>query len=46
MRYYWDTVDQCVAPEVVMDALREAGFQNVARAVRLALLNEYTASVP
>ncbi|AFL74195.1 class I SAM-dependent methyltransferase [Thiocystis violascens] len=46
MRYYWDTVDRCVAPEIVIEALREAGFQGVTRSVQFALLTEYTASRP
>jgi demethylmenaquinone methyltransferase/2-methoxy-6-polyprenyl-1,4-benzoquinol methylase len=46
MRYYWDTVDQCVAPDVVLEALREAGFSRVNRSVRFALLTEYSASRP
>lgn len=43
MQYYWDTVDQCVSPNVVIDALKDAGFGSVARSVKLALLTEYTA---
>ena len=29
MDYYWDTVEQCVPPEQILAAMREAGFQNV-----------------
>jgi demethylmenaquinone methyltransferase/2-methoxy-6-polyprenyl-1,4-benzoquinol methylase len=43
MRYYWDTVDQCVPPAAILAALAEAGFVQPARAVMLGLLNEYTA---
>jgi demethylmenaquinone methyltransferase / 2-methoxy-6-polyprenyl-1,4-benzoquinol methylase len=46
MQYYWDTVDQCVSPSVVIDALKDAGFDSVARSVKLALLTEYTACCP
>jgi len=28
MDYYWDTVEQCVPPETILAAMREAGFQN------------------
>jgi demethylmenaquinone methyltransferase/2-methoxy-6-polyprenyl-1,4-benzoquinol methylase len=28
MDYYWDTVDQCVAPEEIVGALESAGFQH------------------
>jgi demethylmenaquinone methyltransferase/2-methoxy-6-polyprenyl-1,4-benzoquinol methylase len=27
MDYYWDTVEQCVPPETILAAMREAGFQ-------------------
>lgn len=43
MRYYWDTIDQCVSPAVVIGALEYAGFTNVKRTVKFALLSEYTA---
>lgn len=43
MRYYWDTIEQCVSPAVVIGALEHAGFTNVKRAVKFALLTEYTA---
>jgi demethylmenaquinone methyltransferase/2-methoxy-6-polyprenyl-1,4-benzoquinol methylase len=46
MRYYWDTVDQCVAPQVVIDALRETGFEPVERSVLYGILNEYTGDWP
>jgi demethylmenaquinone methyltransferase/2-methoxy-6-polyprenyl-1,4-benzoquinol methylase len=26
MDYYWDTVEKCVPPEIILSALREAGF--------------------
>jgi demethylmenaquinone methyltransferase/2-methoxy-6-polyprenyl-1,4-benzoquinol methylase len=28
MDYYWDTVEQCVDPEAIVAALKEAGFEN------------------
>jgi len=28
MDYYWDTVDQCVAPEKIVGALEDAGFEH------------------
>ncbi len=43
MRYYWDTVDQCVPPSVILNALRGAGFVSVARSVKFSLLSEYLA---
>ncbi|MFY9973481.1 MAG: class I SAM-dependent methyltransferase [Chromatiaceae bacterium] len=46
MRYYWDTVDQCVCPAVVMEVLRETGFESVERSIQYGILNEYTATWP
>lgn len=40
--YYWDTIDQCVRPQSVLDALRAAGFTNVKRGVQLGVFSEYT----
>ena len=31
MEYYWDTIENCVLPEVVLTALDEAGFEHVER---------------
>ena len=42
-RYYWDTIEACIAPETVMTALRAAGFQDVQRHVELGIFSEYTA---
>lgn len=41
-RYYWDTIEACVAPETVVDALQRAGFQDVRRHVELGIFSEYT----
>lgn len=41
-RYYWDTIDRCVRPEAVLNALREAGFRDVRRIVPLGMFSEYT----
>ena len=46
MRYYWDTVDQCVPPAVVIGALKEAGFCEISRSAQFSLLNEYRAKIP
>lgn len=45
-RYYWDTIEACVAPEVVLQALRQAGFKRVRRYAELGIFSEYTALVP
>src|SRR5205823_15110347 len=31
MKYYWETMDACVPPATVLDALRAAGFREVKR---------------
>ena len=45
-RYYWDTIEACVPPEVVLQALRDAGFKRVRRYVELGIFSEYTAFKP
>ena len=46
MEYYWETVDSCVPPAVVLDTLKVVGFRDVRRRVQFGLLNEYTATRP
>ncbi len=43
-RYYWDTIEACIAPETVLQALREAGFVDVKQRLELGIFSEYTAS--
>lgn len=43
MRYYWETMDACVPPASVLEALRAAGFSSVKRDAVLGLFSEYTA---
>lgn len=43
MRYYWETTRDCVRPEVIIEALRRAGFADVQRHVELGVFSEYTA---
>jgi demethylmenaquinone methyltransferase/2-methoxy-6-polyprenyl-1,4-benzoquinol methylase len=45
-RYYWDTIEACIAPDAVMQALREAGFTDVKRHVELGIFSEFTATKP
>ena len=40
--YFWDTIEACVPPERVVDALRQAGFVNVKRFVEVGVFSEYT----
>lgn len=45
-RYYWDTIEACIPPERVMQALSDAGFTDVQRHVELGIFSEYTARKP
>jgi len=44
MRYYWDTVNRCVAPELVMSTLGESGFECIERSIQMGIMNEYRAT--
>lgn len=46
MVYFWETMDGCVRPAVLMDALREAGFTSVERRPVAGFFSEYTAVKP
>jgi demethylmenaquinone methyltransferase/2-methoxy-6-polyprenyl-1,4-benzoquinol methylase len=46
MRYYYDTIEACVAPEAVMAALRVAGFGKVVRNVEMGIFSAYGAQKP
>jgi demethylmenaquinone methyltransferase/2-methoxy-6-polyprenyl-1,4-benzoquinol methylase len=46
MRYYWDTIEQCVPPDAVLAAIADAGFSGVKREVQFGILTEYAALVP
>lgn len=43
MRYYWDTVEACVPPRVILDGLAQAGFSRTDRHVDSWIFSEYTA---
>jgi demethylmenaquinone methyltransferase/2-methoxy-6-polyprenyl-1,4-benzoquinol methylase len=40
--YFWDTIEACVPPETILQALRDAGFAGVQRKVELGIFSEYT----
>lgn len=46
MKFYWDTVDQCVAPETIMKALARSGFVEVERLLLWGFMSEYRAARP
>ncbi|HEV8240062.1 MAG TPA: class I SAM-dependent methyltransferase [Thermoanaerobaculia bacterium] len=41
--YYWETIEQCVPPAMILDALAGAGFTRCERAVELGVFSEYRA---
>jgi len=46
MRYYWDTIDACAAPDEILETIREAGFVEGFRCVELGIFSEYCARKP
>jgi demethylmenaquinone methyltransferase/2-methoxy-6-polyprenyl-1,4-benzoquinol methylase len=42
-RYYWETIESCVDPARVMEAIAAAGFGDVRRRAELGVFSEYTA---
>jgi demethylmenaquinone methyltransferase / 2-methoxy-6-polyprenyl-1,4-benzoquinol methylase len=42
MRYYWDTIDQCVPPQKIVDLMSSVGLQKVNRHKVQAIFSEYT----
>jgi demethylmenaquinone methyltransferase/2-methoxy-6-polyprenyl-1,4-benzoquinol methylase len=43
MHYYWESMDACVPPASVLEAMRTAGLADVKRHVALGLFSEYSA---
>ena len=43
MRFYWQTIQQCVPPETVIASLRRSGFDVPVRSVVHGIFSEYTA---
>jgi demethylmenaquinone methyltransferase / 2-methoxy-6-polyprenyl-1,4-benzoquinol methylase len=46
MRYYWDTIEQCVPPATIVEALKATGLEQSQRAVVLGIFSEYTGIKP
>ena len=44
MAFYWDTIDACVSPESVLQALDGAGFAAPGRGLVLGMFSEYVAT--
>lgn len=41
MKYYWDTIAECVPPETILEAMRASGFVDVGRKVFGGIFSEY-----
>jgi len=46
MKYYWDTIANCVAPETILGVLKSSGFGDIEHRVRGGLLSEYIGVKP
>ena len=47
MDYYWDTVEKCVPPETIVEAMQDAGCQDVRHRVAVpGAFCEYTGTRP
>lgn len=44
MSYFWDTVEQCVPPATITDALSEVGFAGAERRISAGVFSEYQAT--
>ena len=44
--YYWDTIEHCLPPEHILEAMRASGFTDVRRHVELGIFSEYTGRKP
>jgi demethylmenaquinone methyltransferase/2-methoxy-6-polyprenyl-1,4-benzoquinol methylase len=45
MDYYWESIEQCVSPDAILNAMGEAGLRNPLRHRTLGIFSEYTAVV-
>lgn len=46
MEYYWDTIDECVPPPMILSALAQTGFVDVEHRLLGGCLSEYVAIKP
>ena len=44
MRYYWDTIEQCVPPQTILTAMEEAGIKKCERHIMLGIFSQYCGS--
>jgi demethylmenaquinone methyltransferase/2-methoxy-6-polyprenyl-1,4-benzoquinol methylase len=46
MRYFWDTIESCVPPETIVDAMSAAGLEQARWQLMYGIFSEYTAVKP
>lgn len=46
MRYFWESIDQCVPPQTILDALTTCGFTQVSRRTEIGIFSAYIATKP
>ncbi len=46
MRYYWDTVEQCISPDTIIEALTQAGLAQARCDTELGIFRMFTAKKP
>ncbi|NBV21657.1 MAG: methyltransferase domain-containing protein [Proteobacteria bacterium] len=46
MSYYWETIDACVPPQTILEAIHGAGFQAVSRQVEVGIFSAYAGQKP
>jgi demethylmenaquinone methyltransferase/2-methoxy-6-polyprenyl-1,4-benzoquinol methylase len=44
MRYSWDTIEHCVPPATILEAMSTAGLEGSERRVELGIFSEYSAA--
>lgn len=42
MRYYWDTIEQCVRPDIIVGKLQDIGIENAERHTVMGIFSEYS----
>jgi demethylmenaquinone methyltransferase/2-methoxy-6-polyprenyl-1,4-benzoquinol methylase len=45
-RYYWDTIESCIAPAHILASMEAAGFEAVRRHTEVGIFSEYSAVNP
>lgn len=46
MKYYWDTIAECVPPETILEVMRDRGFVQVGRRLFGGIFSEYVGTKP